>query len=166
MALSKKICILGMFGVGKTSLVDRVAFDRFSADYKTTIGVRPVPATVAAGTAQEQKVILWDIAGESEISRLTRTYLLGAHGFVVVMDGLRTESVDAAARILRSCEAEYPNVSRLLVANKVDLSAMWEIGLDAVRQRFSEPVWGVSAKDGTDVHDAFCALLGIRPNTP
>jgi small GTP-binding protein len=166
MALSKKICILGMFGVGKTSLVDRVAYDRFSADYKTTIGVRPVPATVASGSPHEQKVILWDIAGESEISRLTRTYLLGAHGFVVVMDGLRADSVQAAQRIVRSCEEEYPHAPRLILANKIDLSAMWEIGLDTVREKFAEPVWGVSAKDGTDVHDAFCALLGITPNTP
>lgn len=161
MALSQKICILGMFGVGKTSIVDRVAFDRFTTDYKTTIGVRPVPATLAAGTAYERKVVLWDIAGESDVSRLTRSYLLGSQGLVIVMDGLRAESVEAAERIVASCEREYPTVPRLLLANKLDLVGMWEIGLDSVQARFSERVWGVSAKDGTDVHDAFCALLGI-----
>jgi small GTP-binding protein len=159
MPLSKKICVLGMFGVGKTSLVDRVAYDRFTGDYKTTIGVRPVPATLSQGTAQEQKIILWDIAGESEVSRLTRTYLLGANGFAIVMDGLRRESVEAAQRIIASCEEEYPSVPRVLLANKVDLSPMWEQGLDTIRAQFVEAVWAVSAKDGTDVHDAFCSLL-------
>lgn len=161
MALSKKICVLGMFGVGKTSLVDRVAYDRFSADYKTTIGVRPVSATLAATTDHSQRVVLWDIAGESEVSRLTRTYLLGAHGFAIVMDGLRAESIETAQRIVKSCEAEYPDVPLLLLANKADISGMWDVSLDDIQSKFAYPVWRVSAKDGTDVHDAFCSLLGL-----
>jgi small GTP-binding protein len=161
MALAKKICVLGMFGVGKTSLVDRVAFDRFSADYKTTIGVRPVTATLATNTPHEQRIVLWDIAGESEVSRLTRTYLMGAQGFVIVMDGLRAESIDAALRILESCKDEYPNVPRLLLANKSDLAPMWGAEIEEIQLRFPERVWRVSAKDASDVSNAFCALLGI-----
>ncbi len=161
MALSKKICILGMFGVGKTSLVDRVAYDRFTGDYKTTIGVRPISTTLAEGTAQSQRVVLWDIAGESEVSRLTRTYLLGADGFAIVMDGLRIESVDAAERIVKSCQSEFPEVPQILLANKLDLAAMWEAPFADIQERFTQPVWSVSAKDGTSVHDAFCSLLLI-----
>jgi small GTP-binding protein len=163
MALSKKICVLGMFGVGKTSLVDRVAYDRFTGDYKTTIGVRPVPATLRPGAPDEQRIVLWDIAGESDVSRLTRTYLLGAHGFAIVMDGLRTESVEAAQRIVASCEEEYPDVPRLLLANKVDLAQMWDIDSNRIQSRFDAPVRQVSAKDGSGVADAFCVLLGLPP---
>lgn len=39
MPLVAKIMLLGPIGVGKTSLLRRLAFDRFESDYKTTIGV-------------------------------------------------------------------------------------------------------------------------------
>jgi small GTP-binding protein len=152
MSGAKKICVLGMFGVGKTSLVDRVAYDRFSGDYKTTIGVRPVTPTA-------QRVVLWDIAGESEVSRLTRTYLLGAHGFAIVMDGMRADSVEAAKRIVASCEAEYPDVPRVLLINKSDLASVWDIAYERAQSQFSQTLHRVSAKEGSGVHDAFCDLI-------
>jgi small GTP-binding protein len=156
---AKKICVLGMFGVGKTSLVDRVAYDRFTGDYKTTIGVRPVTATLREGTPLAQRVVLWDIAGESEVSRLTRTYLLGAHGFAIVMDGMRAESVEAAKRIVSSCETEYPDVPRVLLINKSDLSNVWDVVFDRAQSQFSQTLHRVSAKEGSGVHDAFCDLI-------
>ena len=38
--LQKKICMLGGFGVGKTSLVSRFVTSIFSDNYLTTIGVK------------------------------------------------------------------------------------------------------------------------------
>ena len=159
MSAAKKICVLGMFGAGKTSLVDRVAFDRFSADYKTTIGVRPVPATLGEGIASPQRVVLWDIAGESEVSRLTRTYLTGAHAFAIVMDGMRGESVEAARRIVRACEVEYPHVPYVLLLNKADISGAWDVNFEAAQSHFSQSLFRVSAKEGSGVREAFTKVL-------
>ncbi len=159
MSGAKKICVLGMFGAGKTSLVDRIAYDRFSADYKTTIGVRPVPATLREGAPDAQRVVLWDIAGESEVSRLTRTYLSGAHGFAIVMDGMRAESVEAAQRIVKSCELEYPHVPYVLMLNKSDLVGAWDVSYEHAQQHFAQVLHRVSAKEGSGVHDAFCSVL-------
>ena len=39
MAVAKKVCMLGDFGVGKTSLVRRYVHGEFSPDYQTTLGV-------------------------------------------------------------------------------------------------------------------------------
>ena len=39
MGVSKKIVLLGHFGVGKSSLLRRFVEDTFSDDYKVTIGV-------------------------------------------------------------------------------------------------------------------------------
>ena len=38
--ISKKICLLGDFAVGKTSLVRRFVYDRFEDKYISTIGVK------------------------------------------------------------------------------------------------------------------------------
>ncbi len=162
MSRAKKICVLGLFGVGKTSLVDRVAFDRFSTDYKTTIGVRPIPATIHAGTEREQKLVLWDIAGESDVSRLTRTYLTGAHGFAIVMDGLRADSVEAARRILQSCNEEFPDVPTVMLANKSDMERLWDVSFPDIQMQLRTPVYAVSARTGAGVVDAFSELLAGR----
>ena len=37
--LSKKVILVGRYGVGKTSLTNRFVYSRFSEDYLTTIGV-------------------------------------------------------------------------------------------------------------------------------
>jgi len=38
--ISKKICMLGEFSVGKTSLVKRFVFDKFDDKYISSIGVK------------------------------------------------------------------------------------------------------------------------------
>ena len=44
--LQKKICMLGSFGVGKTSLVRRFVESAFSETYLTTVGVKVDKKTV------------------------------------------------------------------------------------------------------------------------
>ena len=38
--IQKKICMVGAFGVGKTSLVSRYVHSIFSEKYQTTVGVK------------------------------------------------------------------------------------------------------------------------------
>jgi small GTP-binding protein len=165
MSAVKKICVLGMFGVGKTSLVDRIAFDRFSVDYKTTIGVRPVPASIQTDSTHPQRIVLWDIAGESTISRLTRSYMVGADGFVIVMDGLRTETVEAARNIAVSCNEEFPHVPIVLLVNKSDLEDLWDVRIFDIQTKLGAHVFSVSARTGNGVRDAIHDLLA-RPMHP
>ena len=44
--LSKKVCLLGDFAVGKTSLVRRFVYDLFDDKYVSTIGVKVSRKTV------------------------------------------------------------------------------------------------------------------------
>ncbi len=48
-ALKKKICLLGSFGVGKTSLVARFVHSIFSDKYLTTVGVKIDKKVLSAG---------------------------------------------------------------------------------------------------------------------
>ena len=65
--LQKKICMLGSFGVGKTSLVSRFVYSRFSEIYHTTIGVK-VDRKVVRLDDNDIKLIIWDIHGDDEFS--------------------------------------------------------------------------------------------------
>ena len=72
--LQKKICMLGFFGVGKTSLVRRYVCSVYSDTYLTTVGVKIDKKTV---TVREQTLdlLLWDIAGEDVSSALRTSYV-------------------------------------------------------------------------------------------
>ena len=96
-ASALKICLLGEYGVGKSSLAERWVFDRFSALYKSTIGVRTLACTAVWRSDQRrQRCVVWDVVGEPVLSELTRRYMVGADIALFVADGLRPRTLTAA----------------------------------------------------------------------
>ena len=91
--LQKKVCLLGGFGVGKTSLVRRYVQSIFSDTYLTTVGVKIEKKMVNVGAA-EVALILWDIAGEDDITGIRTSYLRGAAGYFLVVDVTRGETLE------------------------------------------------------------------------
>ena len=69
-ALQKKICMLGGFSVGKTSLVKRYVQSVFSETYLTTVGVKIDKKTVELPD-RIVNLILWDLEGELTYPWLT-----------------------------------------------------------------------------------------------
>ena len=96
--LQKKVCLLGGFGVGKTSLVKRYVQSIFSDTYLTTVGVKMEKKMVNVGAA-EVALILWDIAGEDDISGIRTSYLRGAAGYFLVVDVTRGETLAVSKSI-------------------------------------------------------------------
>ena len=74
--LQKKICMLGGYSVGKTSLVKRFVDSVFSETYLTTVGVKIDKKTVDLGE-RAVNLILWDVAGEDDVSTVRMSYLSG-----------------------------------------------------------------------------------------
>ena len=77
--IQKKVCVLGSFGVGKTSLVRRYVQSIFSDTYLTTVGVKVDKKTLTVDSG-EVTLVLWDIAGEDDINAIRMTYVRGAGG--------------------------------------------------------------------------------------
>ena len=67
--MKRKLCMVGSYAVGKTSLVRRFVESMFSEKYLTTVGVKIDKKTVTVGEAQLD-LILWDIAGEDDVQPL------------------------------------------------------------------------------------------------
>ena len=67
--VKKKICMLGTFAVGKTSLVQRFVRSVFSDRYLTTVGVRIDQKTLTVDDRQVE-LILWDIHGDDEFQNV------------------------------------------------------------------------------------------------
>lgn len=124
--LQKKICMLGAFGVGKTSLVRRFVDTIFSDSYLTTVGVKLDKKTVEV-QGETVNLILWDIAGEDDACAVRTTYLRGSAGYLLVADGTRGNTLDVACSIQTRAVAEIGPVPFLLLINKSDLRDEWVI---------------------------------------
>jgi small GTP-binding protein len=157
--LQKKICLLGAFGVGKTSLVRRFVDTIFSDTYLTTVGVKIDKKVLTVG-AEELALILWDIAGEDEVAAVRVTYLRGAAGYLLVVDGTRPETLDTAESIQRRIVAELGQVPFFVLLNKSDLVEDWALSPERIEALEAEG-WTfrrTSAKTGIGVEEAFQEL--------
>ena len=154
--LQKKICMLGGFSVGKTSLVKRYVHSVFSEAYLTTVGVKIDKKTVDLAD-RTVNLILWDLAGEDDINSFRISNLRGAAGYVLVADGTRPSTLDVALSLRERVEAEYGKLPFVLLLNKSDLTEQWAVS-DAELAGLREKGWWVqpsSARTGEGVEDAF-----------
>jgi small GTP-binding protein len=157
--LQKKVCMLGAFGVGKTSLVARFVNSIFSEKYLTTVGVKIDKKTVDTESGAVS-LMLWDIYGEDAFQTVRDSYLRGASGYLLVADGTRFATLDTAVALQQRTEHAIGQVPFLLLLNKADLNAEWQVD-QAGLLKVVERGWTVvrtSAKTGAGVEEAFTRL--------
>ncbi len=157
--LQKKVCVLGAFGVGKTSLVRRYVQSIFSDAYLTTVGVKIDKKNLNVGESPVT-LILWDIAGEDDVTSIRMSYLRGASGYFLVADGTRAETLDVASSIQTRAAAEVGSVPFVLLLNKADLQNDWDVVAQSVEtmQHAGWTILRTSAKTGEGVEEAFQVL--------
>ena len=157
--ISKKVCMIGPFSVGKTSLVERYVRSIFSDHYLSTVGVK---ISKKALVAREQNIslILWDMEGKDEYSNINLSHLRGAMGLFLVADGLRRETLDEICTLHTITTAMTGNIPRIILVNKVDLADRWEITGDDISRLENQNfrIMKTSAKTGEGVDAAFLAL--------
>jgi small GTP-binding protein len=157
--IRKKICMLGAFAVGKTSLVRRYVENLFSEKYQATMGVK-VDKKVVTIDGQTVSLILWDMAGNDEYHKIRTSYLRGASGYLLVVDKTRTNTLDAALGIHKIAQDVLGKAPCLMLINKWDLEGKWDIA-DTTITDLCKRDWGViktSAKTGMSVNEAFETL--------
>ena len=157
--IQKKICMLGAYAVGKTSLVSRFVKSLFSDKYHSTIGVKVDKKQVAVGDEQLE-LLLWDIYGEDEFQKMRTSYLRGSAGYVLVVDGTRKETLAQAVTLQARAQEAAGKVPFVLMINKADLTDKWEVDSEAVTDLGGSgwPAFKTSAKTGEGVQEAFLAL--------
>jgi len=157
--IKKKICLLGSFAVGKTSLTRRFVDGIFADTYLSTIGVKVDKKTVVVD-GEEVALIIWDVAGEDEFEKVRQSYLQGMAGYLLVVDGTRKGTLSTALSIHQRVEAESGPLPFLLLINKSDLAEEWEIDNATIGSLTARgyQVMETSAKEKTGVDEAFLAL--------
>jgi len=154
--IQKKVCMVGVAGTGKTSMVQRFVQSIFSERYHSTVGVK-IDRKVVATAGGEVTLLLWDIEGRTEEQEVPASYLRGAHAVLYVADGTRRTTFEQLPQLRELVRATVGDVPSLVALNKTDLTEQWALtpgdeaglpgaGLHHVR---------TSAKTGSGVEDAF-----------
>jgi len=157
--LQKKICMIGSFAVGKTSLVRRFVESIYSETYLTTVGVK-VDKKVMQSAGQEVTLVLWDIYGEDELQKMRWSYVRGASGYLLVADVTRRATLDKALELEEKVRQEVGVIPFVFAVNKCDLAADWDAD-EALKEHIAVKGWNVvrtSAKTGESVEKVFESL--------
>lgn len=154
----RKICLVGSFAVGKTSLVRRCVEGKFDDKYLSTIGVKVSRRAVSLENATV-KLLIWDLAGGDDVLRSNTSYLRGLAGAMIVCDLTRDETLDIAVQYAEKVRAVNQKAVIVLVGNKVDLLSERQITSAELTQAGDAMgaacVYETSAKTGAYVIEAF-----------
>ncbi len=157
--IKKKICMLGAFAVGKTSLVQRYVNSIFNEKYQTTLGVKiDKKSTIVNG--QPMELIVWDLAGEDEFMAVRSSYLRGSAAFMLVVDGTRNDTLDIAINLKNKVFREVGPIPFILMINKSDLKDDWNID-PFILDKLIQQDWQIihtSARNSENVEAAFESL--------
>ncbi len=158
--IKRKVCLVGDFAVGKTSLVRRFVHRVFDERYETTVGVR-IDIKVLDYGGEHFKLIIWDIAGSNEFDSVSEKYLEGANGLMLVCDATRARTLDSALGLIAQAHRITHDVPVVGLVNKVDLVDRREIGPAVIDElnRGSVPWQETSALTGAGVESAFEKLV-------
>lgn len=163
MAKGKKICLLGDFGVGKTSLVRRYVHNEFSPEYQTTLGVNMYKYTDEVHHADGQvefRFILWDIEGGLQRESLLDSYIGGSAGAIVVGDVTRPDRLDTMRENAMRFQQSRPGRPVVFALNKSDLIEEDEMAAaaESLARDFRGTVQYTSALTGEAVAKLFRTL--------
>lgn len=151
--------MLGAFSVGKTSLVEQFVHSIFTDKYLSTVGVK-ISKKVVGLEGKDVTLVLWDMEGKDLYADINLSYLRGAMGYFVVLDGLRKETYQIALDIHALATKMVGDLPCCFLLNKADLENEWEITTAMISELEARGirVLRTSAKTGMGVEEAFTEL--------
>jgi small GTP-binding protein len=165
--VKKKIVLLGDPAVGKTSLIRRFVLSTFDEKYVSTIGARVSKKEIQVPTMVynvKMDMMIWDLIGSRESTRLHEMYYRGADGAIVVADVTRLSTIENLDMWVTSFRAAMGDKTVLMVYNKTDLEGYWtmdEHGMEAMAAKHNTIYYKTSAKSGVNVEIAFYRLAEL-----
>ena len=153
-----KYIVIGASGGGKTSILRRLAENRFLKGTQSTVGIEyfTYQATLEG---QPVKLMLWDTAGQERFYTIAKAYFRGAIGVILVFDICDRKSFDQLPKWLRDARIEAdPNCIVMLVGNKVDLADRRCVSREEAEEfarTHDMEYLETSAKKGTNIEEVF-----------
>ncbi len=159
--ITSKVCIVGDFAVGKTSVAERFVNNQFSEKYLTTVGVKIDTKEIERpDLGIVHKLVIWDVAGSDRFDEVQFAYLRGAAGLIYVADGTRTDTLRSIVYLREQIGEYFHALPCVALVNKYDLKSDWKADDDheqTLQETFGS-VYRTSAKTGRDVEEAILDL--------
>jgi small GTP-binding protein len=165
--VKKKIVLLGDPAVGKTSLIRRFVLSTFDEKYVSTIGARVSKKEVEVPTVAyrvKMDMMIWDLIGSKESTRLHEMYYRGADGAIVVADITRLSTIENIDMWVSSFRNAMGDKAVLMVYNKTDLEGYWTLddhGMETLAAKHQTIYYKTSAKTGDNVDLTFYRLAEL-----
>ena len=157
-----KLVLLGEAGVGKTLLIYRFIEQRFSTDFKSTLGVNLLKRVVEID-GNDVTCSIWDLGGQETYKKLRKLYLDGASGALIVFDVANMDSFEKLNDWLSSFRDIRGDAPALLIGNKIDLNKLRKVSTKDAQSYADENNFikyiEASAKTGKNVEVAFKNLI-------
>ena len=153
-----KIIFLGDQGVGKSSILNRFAQDKFEAEYQATIGLdfHSKNATINGANV---RLLLYDTAGQEKFKSLIPMYIRDANIIIVVYDITVKESFTNTSHwVNETKDLKKEDAIFVLVGNKIDLETNRQVSIKEAEEFAKQNdflFFEVSAKTGANVHELF-----------
>uniref|UniRef100_K7L170 Uncharacterized protein n=1 Tax=Glycine max TaxID=3847 RepID=K7L170_SOYBN len=114
-------------------------------------------------------VDFWDTAGQERFRTITSSYYREAHGIIIVYDVIDEDRFNNVKQWLSEIDRyASDNVNKLLVGNKSDMTTNRVVSYDTAKEfadQIGIPFMETSAKDATNVEDAFMAMSTAIKNS-
>jgi small GTP-binding protein len=155
----KKICVLGDFAVGKTSMIRRYVLDEFDDRYITTLGTKITKKTISLD-GRELTFQIWDIVGNIKFTKIQGQYYQGSDGAFIIFDVTRRDTFDNVSKWANNFLEVAKGAKLIFIANKVDLESIfdYETMMADLAKTYDAVSFRTSAKTGAHVEDAFQSL--------
>jgi len=164
-----KFIIVGDKAVGKSSIVRRFVEDKFSLDYRSTLGLNVLSHSMKF-YGNEVYFSLWDLGGQAYFKRFRKAYYVGTQAAFIVFDVCERQTF-SNIKIWYEELKEFlgnKNIPIIIVGNKIDLSdqrsVQYKEGIALVDELTRENTDGyisyieTSALTGENIEDSFSLI--------
>jgi len=156
-----KILLLGDWSVGKTCFLMRYTENTFNDIHLSTIGIDYKFKSLTLEDGQKLKIQIWDTAGQERYKSITKSYIKGANGIILIYDVTSKKSFEGIQNWVKQLKELPSRICIAIAANKIDKDNR-VISTDEGTKFSKEigyPFFETSAKDGTNIDECFDSLI-------
>ena len=157
-----KFIIVGDIAVGKSNMLLRFVYNKFSDEYKTTIGVDFGEKKIDYNN-KTYKIQIWDTTGQEQFRSITRGYYKNSVCAFVVYDITSRSTFENSKVWIDDCKSYMSKkVIIILIGNKCDLEEKRQVTIDEGQEladAYGLLFFETSAKTDVNIKSAFESSL-------
>ncbi|KRH95219.1 GTPase Rab5/YPT51, small G protein superfamily GTPase [Pseudoloma neurophilia] len=163
-----KLCLLGYYSVGKSSILRQYISNSFDPHEESTIG----GAFTSKKINYKNQIVtfdIWDTAGQERYNSLAPMYYRNANASLIVFDITSLESFSVAQNWVAQLKSEDPKMLLILIGNKCDLDENRQVSEQEIfkySQDNNLVYYETSAKTKFNIENVFSKINELLPREP